>query len=287
MNHLRLSALFFLVTSALVAAGCEIETETQFNEDVRPASTLVINEVFTLPAAHPTYFCWIELLNPTRDTVDLSGWTLSFTTGRYTEMLSIAYDMRDSTFQTFRFLGRSEEFDGVGLYDVPFAEGVYVDTFGIPTPLPPTHLFTIVSDSNRFDDHTRIGPGPGYERYREKIRGPIYSQVLGGIIDTFFQVVNIRTKLYSLHLSATEQLQLKNPAGNVVDVVRYGNYSYPGPGVDPYPGNRSVGLIPEFEAIGRYARGYFTGNTANDFYVTKPNLRPTPHAYNPAYKELN
>jgi len=291
MNLARLGAISGLLLSAFLATGCEIETEKLLNDDIRPASTVVINEVFTLPPGHPTFFSWIELLNPTRDTVDLSGWTLSYPTARYTQSIRLQLDTATFTLRPNSFPVFTESLDGVDVYDVPFAESFLevpgVGVFPVPTPLPPGQMFTMISDSNRFDDHMVMGPGPGIDRFRAIIRTPAYEVIPGAIVDTFYQVFVVNSKVFRFSLPHSGQILLKDTTGSVVDVVRYGNYVYPGPGSDPYPGNISLGIIPEFESIARYALGYFTRNTANDFYVTKANIRPTPHAANPRIKQLN
>jgi hypothetical protein len=83
----------------------------------------------------------------------------------------------------------------------------------------------------------------------------------------------------------TEQLLLKDPSGNVVDVVRYGNYVYGGPDTnDPYPNNTSMGFLPEFQSIQRYAGAYDTDNTANDFYESTFEIVPTPNWFNSVCK---
>jgi hypothetical protein len=87
---------------------------------------------------------------------------------------------------------------------------------------------------------------------------------------------------YVFYIFPSEELLLKDPSGNVVDVVRIGNYTPTG--VDPYPNNVSLPMAPQYESYARYAGGYFTGNSANDFYITGQNLRPLPHYYNVAYK---
>lgn len=60
----------------------------------------------------------------------------------------------------------------------------------------------------------------------------------------------------------------------VLDVVRYGNFSTTG--VTLKPNNKSAGYIPEFYSLARYAGGYFTDNTKNDFYFES---QPVPGWY--------
>lgn len=263
----------------LVVSGCELETEAPPEPDFRPASTVVINEVFTLPLEHPAYHSWIEFYNPTGDTVNLTNWTLSQTTYR----LSVFFTVRFiPTGGNPTFLGQEVVFDGLGVYDVPFAEGVQfipgqtADT----VRLPPAGLFTIVNSEARMLTLTERGPAD--ERFF-RIRGAFDDRFSS--IDTLFAsdtsvVIRVGFKRYSMVLFTQDQLVLKDPTGRVVDVVRYGQYTYAGPGADPYPANISLGIVPEFESIARWGGGYFTGNTANDFYITSPNARPVPHWYN-------
>ncbi len=60
----------------------------------------------------------------------------------------------------------------------------------------------------------------------------------------------------------------------VLDVVRYGNFSTTG--ISLKPNNKSAGFIPEFYSLARYAGGYFTDNTRNDFYFES---QPVPGWY--------
>jgi hypothetical protein len=72
----------------------------------------------------------------------------------------------------------------------------------------------------------------------------------------------------------------------VVDVVRFGGYA--ATGTDPYPGNQSLGVLPPFESLYRYAGGYKSnkpvGNTANDFAISNQYVRPIPHWYSQPHK---
>ncbi|MDH4069583.1 MAG: hypothetical protein OEV30_04105, partial [Ignavibacteria bacterium] len=106
------------------------------------------------------------------------------------------------------------------------------------------------------------------------------------VIDSTDTLVTIlaTTKSYGFFFDTTEELVLKDPQGNVVDVVRYGNYVYPGPGADPYPNNISLGMLPEFQSVQRWAGAYFTANSANDFYVSSSSVVPTPQWYSLLHK---
>jgi Lamin Tail Domain len=278
----------FLVSCFVLALGfisCELETEPPPAPSFRAANHPVINEVFTLPITNQNVFSWIEILNPTKDSVNLKDWTLTYNAPRG-DFFSLLF--KDTTrnnageviviyvgeFTTIRI-------DSVGsISDVPFA-GV---TGAI---LRPNEMFTLINDRDRLEVFSDVGPGPGpaprerqlIQLAPDTIRVPVnanYSNL--SVPDT------VRSIGYAFFIFPTEQLILKDPNGTVVDVVRMGNYVYPGPGPDPYPGNQSMGIIPEYESICRYAGGYFTGNTANDFYVTGAGVRPIPHYYSQLIK---
>jgi hypothetical protein len=276
---------FFSATAIVLLSGillltlpaCEIVTQPGDVPDYRPAPTVVINEVFSLPLDHPTYFCWIEFINPTRDTVDLSGWTLSLYTQRFTRRRTVLVDRRDGSVTP---VGQMLTTDGVGTYDVPFTDGFSAPGFpSSPTRLSANNLLTIVDNKNRLEDHTEIGPGPGPEvRERRLLEGPIYQVDTVAMNDTIATLA-VFSKSYLFQLLPTAQILLKNASAVVVDVVRYGNYVYDGPGTDPYPANQSFGPVPLFESLVRYSGGYYTGNTSFDFYSTRENIRPIPQYY--------
>lgn len=135
------------------------------------------------------------------------------------------------------------------------ATGALVDT------LPAGDFLLMYTDSIRFYNHTNLGPGKGYA-----IQEPIFLQLR-------FQ--------YGAYvaLAETDELVLSDTSGNPIDVVRFGNYLSP-VAPDPYPGNQSAGTIPEWSSLSRYAGGYSSGNTANDFYME---AKPIPGWYS----ELN
>ena len=129
----------------------------------------------------------------------------------------------------------------------------------IPDTLEPNSFLVLTSDSLKLIDHTDIGSG------RAKL-----AQFAG-----LFQVLPGQFTLVPFTLQETDQLYLCDTAGVPVDVVRYGNYALTP--TDSLTGNVSAGVIPEWSALARYAGAYFTGNTANDFYM-EPN--PVPGWYN-------
>jgi len=265
--------------SAFLFVACELETVSSDSSDlpkVSPAGHLVINEVFTLPLDHPTPYSWIEFYNPTADTIDLTNWTLSLTTFSANAVFTVSIDSAGN----FVAFGQTVVPDSFGVFDVPFAGGVFdIPGFEEDTvEILPGGLYTIVNSEDRLEDHTKWGPGD--ERFRSEkggFEGPIETVTIIDSTDTLI-TIQATAKFYGFFLQPTDQLVLKDPAGNVVDVVRYGGYVYSGL-TDPYLGNLSTGPLPEFESIQRYAGAYFTGNTASDFYVSSSSVIPTPHWY--------
>ncbi len=267
-------SLAVVVLGAVVMSSCAFETEDPAPPQYRPASTVVINEVFALPLTNPSFYCWIEFLNPTSSTVDLEGWTITQSCFRL--VLSEIYLNVADSLQLIRIrIGQQFVPDSFGVYDVPISEG--------SLELGPQGLMTIVSNEDRLLDHTEWGPGDLRLTFqREIINGPPFE------IDTIAvrgdtTITSENAYGYFWFIQTTEQLILKNNLGQVVDVVRFGNYPYPVP--DPFPGNVTLGAIPNFESISRFAGGFFTGNSANDFYVSRSNVRPTPQWYNQDFKQ--
>ncbi|MFN0158192.1 MAG: hypothetical protein ACKVRP_09000 [Bacteroidota bacterium] len=280
--------LLVLIASVLIVSqfGCEIVTEDPPLPDLRPAPTVVINEVFTLPITHPSFYSWIEFINPTNQMVEITDWTLGMTTFRQLSTILV----RTTSAGGFQLLNQTIVVDSFGVFDVPLAQplsfnsadipGIYEDTIR----LTPNTLLTMVNNESRLLAHTDYGPED--ERFIKVVglfEGPLVSVDTLAASDTSV-TLQIRYNSYSFVVQTTDQLVLKDETGAVVDVVRFGNYVFTGPGSDPYPLNPSIGLVPEFEAISRYAGGFFTGNSAFDFYVTDDGTRPIPHAYNQAYR---
>jgi len=278
--------LWLLAASVLAFSGCEIETIVDDTSQRSPANAVVINEVFTLSLTEPTRYNWIEFLNAGSDTVELRGWTLEFTTYRYRTTIIVSVD----TARSMRLLQIFESFSGYGRFRVPltaFYQPTGPDDPSESVPLPPNGLLTIVDNESRMKDVTNWGPGNPRFQYEAPA---FYSEV--DSVDTLLYVpdsIAIISGGWNTHgflLNTTEELVLRDPAGQVVDVVRYGNYQAPSP--DPHPGNQTVGPIPVFESLCRYADGYKTnppyGNTANDFFVTDQYIRPVPHWYSQPHK---
>lgn len=269
------------VLAGVINSGCELATEDPPPPNIRPASTLVINEVFTLPATNQRQFCWIELYNPRPDTVNLNGWSLEFSARQY----------------RFRYILDSN-FTPRSLLLLSVKDSVYRTTFGVtggvvPGGLPGVRLngfnfITIGSSESRIRDYTDLGPGDGPKYYASpylgELTGPgfIGSVSLTPLPDTTYEAI---VGFNEFMLKTTDQIVLRNAQDQVVDVVRYGNYTPTG--TDPYPNNKSIGMIPEFQSIARWAGAYYTGNTAADFYITGtqvPQTRPIPHWLSQAFK---
>jgi hypothetical protein len=284
----KIPAIFVGVWTAtiILSTGCELRTEDPDLPETNPANHLVINEVFTMPLDNPATYSWIELYNPTPDTINLTGWTLSYATFRFRSEFTVQLD---SLGNFVRFLSQVVVVDSVGTFDVPFAEGV-ADIPGEEEDtvmLPPGGLFTLVSNEDRLLDHIQWGPGDErLRRERPLIQGGIESIVIisDTTQDSLITVVATLNS-YGLFFYPTAQILLKDPSGNVLDVVRFGNYVYSGPGADPYPENVSFGPIPEYQSIQRYAGAYMTGNTANDFYQSSPARIATPQWYSLYHKQ--
>lgn len=270
--------------AALWSAGCHLETDP-YDPPQFPsrAGSVVINEVFTLPLTDQNFHSWIELYNPTGAEVDLTGWTLEFTTARVpsASLLFKGLDI-DTSFTppetSVVYIGRDSLASGtlvVGRFPVAFAGQ------GTSSDLSPESFLVLVTNKERMLTFTAEGPGQGPETVSTPLFItnpettkvavlPDYSNI--GIPDT------VRFLIYPFFLLTTEEIVLRDPGGIVRDVVRYGNYVAPSP--DPYPGNRSFGAISAFQAIARYAGGYKTGSTADDFYMTEGRqLPPLPKYY--------
>lgn len=287
----------FLLTAALLSwTGCEIVTEeaTEAAPDFRPAGTVVINEVFTLPPTVPNPFSWIEFMNASDDTVDVTFWTMTMTTNRLEVVVTGRLIISPDTV-FFEFIRSRTTPAGYGPSEVPiFATSLLLQPGQVlePIRLPPRHLRTYVNNENALLSTTQYGPddAPGEVIADIQIfQGPITRLDTLGITvspdsQTTTLLVNITSLAFTFSLATTDQLVVKDENGQVQDVVRYGNYVWPGPDPDPYPGNQSIGVIPLYESIARYADGYSTGNTASDFYFTSAAVRPVPHWYSALIK---
>ena len=265
-------------TAVLWSAGCHLETDP-YDPPQFPsrANSVVINEVFTLPLTDQNFYSWIELYNPTGAAVDLTGWTLELTTAKIPSATVLYKGIDVDTSLTppetsVVYIGRDSIATGslqVGRFPIQFAGQ------GTSSDLSPESFLVLVTNKERMLTFTAEGPGNGPETVStpffltdpETTRVavlPDFSNI--GIPDT------VRFNIYPFFLLPTEELVLRDPSGTVRDVVRYGNYQPPSP--DPYPGNRSFGMINTFQSIARYAGGYRTGSTADDFYMTEGRQLP-------------
>jgi hypothetical protein len=299
----RKTFILLFLCSAVVFTGCELVNEDQPAAKSSPANHVVINEVFTLPADHPSSYSWIEFFNPTADTVDLTHWSLEFGSYRFsiidTSRWRAQYSDSPRVFTEFavQHVGTRVIADPYDVYEVPLVttsnlvmnqHGAYqIEDTGIT--LLPGGLLTIVNNEQRLLDHSDWGPAGENNRFvMPQLVGPFDDvQVITENPDTTYRVI-IFQRAYVFRINPTEQLILRDGVGQIRDVVRIGNFVYSGPVTHPLLGadNKSLGMISEFNAAFRFAGGYFTGNTGNDFGITQtPRSVPTPHGWNPVYKQ--
>lgn len=266
--------------------GCDVQTEPGPSLPYAPANHLVINEVYTLPSSNPNAHSWIEIYNPTRTAVNIRFWSLSFTTNAFGGTQLVYYRRSGSSIVVDTVIFRTAQ-DTVGRFDFLFTiqdEG----QISRPLMLGPGEFYTLVGNIERLRVYNSLGPGDGPEpKSTPSLIGNLRSVIIAR--DTVNPQLTVPDTLSfffgEFFLSQREQIILKDSVGRVVDVVRYGNYTYPGPGNDPYPSNQSVGVVPDFESIARYAGAYATDNSASDFYVTRTGVRPIPHWLSQLYKK--
>ncbi len=279
------------VSLALVLTSCELVTEDPPQPILKPANHVVINEVFTLPESNQRAFSWIELYNPKPDTVSLLGWSLTFTTRQYRVAFLI-----DTNFTaprgTPQLIGEKDS-----IFSITF--GILA---GVPGGVPGFRLngyafLTIASSQNLLETYTDFGPGSGPKVYafplyaitglpNRQPASPAFAGSIEEVIRADDSTYAVVIGYYKFLLRQSDQIILKDATGRVIDAVRYGNYTYTG--TDPFPGNRSTGIIPEFQSIARWNGAYFTGNSADDFYITGtqvPLTRPIPHWISQAYHQ--
>jgi hypothetical protein len=269
MRTILVASLFVLI--GLV--GCTIVTEEPAEPILRPATSVVINELFILPSPNQNPFQWIELYNPTANPVRMVKWTLTFRTRRTKITFRI---INDSTTQFISF--QQDTVDAPR--DVPIVAGTNF-------VLQPYSFLTIVDNEERLKNYTAYGPGKG----KVLESGPTLNATVENLIDS-----TITQSTYQLRYKTADQIILKDSTGAVKDVIRYGNYVYSGPGPDPFPNNQSLGVIVPYQSFARFAGAYTSGannnavagNSATDFYVTGvqiPNTRPIPHWLSQAFKQ--
>ena len=273
---IRILLITLVASFSLASMSCELVTEDPPVPKLKPANHLVINEIFTLPVTHQRTFSWIEFYNPTGATVNTRGWTFSFTTNVFLTTYAI-----DDTFAIIPTSFRSYQFPE-GAYEIPLPR----------LSIRSGEFLTATNNDDRLTTYTDYGQGGG-----EVLKlSPNWTFQIDTVVTPPGTPDTVRIFTAFFHFRTTDQLVLKDSSGNVVDVVRYGNYVYPGPGADPFPTNRSIGVIPEFQSVARYFGAYWTGNTVDDFYITWPNdtnlpggavawTRPIPHWLSQAYKQ--
>jgi len=314
--------LRFITTCAIVLVvlsvfGCEVTTESQPPIPYQPANHFVINEVYTLPLSNPNAHSWLELFNPTTRVIDLKKWSIAFQTRRYQQRTLIWYRVvidsnavPPKSVQAFRFESRLTP-DSVAVYDVPLmraTDSIQATIYLLPVVpdtilqtkiadttrsvrVAPNQFFTLVSDLDRLRVYNNIGPGEGPEPVSTPLlpmENPVFRVAVFQRDTTTPRIERPDTVygyLYDFFLNQSDQIVLKDSSGQASDVVRYGNYTFTGPGTDPYPTYQSIGVVPQFESIARYAGAYDTRNTANDFYITRPGLRPIPHWLSQLWKK--
>lgn len=253
------------ITAAL--SGCEIVSEPRPAPKLQPANNVVINELFVLPQSDPNYFFWIEFYNPTNNRVDISRWTLGFKTLGFV----VAYNS-----------------SGFPIY---FSQDTVAQYHDVPlrmfrnNSIGPNGFQTVVSDKQRMQNYTKwVGDLEPVEQGATYALPPD-TVTADSIVQAF----------YTFLLSGSDELVLKDNNGNVVDVVRYGNYVHQG-GADPYPNNHSLGSIVPFQSYSRFGGAYTSGSGGNaalgssaaDFFVTGQGQYsttvPTPQWLNQGYK---
>ena len=291
------SSLIMMVVIA--SSGCELVTKESDPHIFNPASHLIINEVSALPLSHQNYYGWIEFFNPTLDTIDVTNWTLSMHTQRF--QMEIIAQITVDTLLNFTLVSTRITVtpDSAGVIDVPFGEGLFAQPGFEPvrTRILPGRLLTITNNEARMEDHTRWGPDEqGIQRERGAFQGAIFRvDTLAHGRDTVNQIDSLTFRVlarqYGFLIQPEDQLVLKDPTGKVVDVVRIGNYTPydPHPFTDPNgllgSQNRAIPAPPEFKSVSRFAEAYFTGNTANDFFITDNIRPPIPGAYSQLRKQ--
>jgi hypothetical protein len=284
----RFVAILFCSGMLFWLVGCTIETVTPPPAMRSPPDHPVINEVFTLPPDDLNAHSWLEIFNPTSRTIDISSWTLSFRTNRY-QVFSGVFEGIKTDSAGHKYLYDSSFVQGFKrLDDYKTYDSIPIVPAGRRVRLQPNSFYTLVSDLSKLRVFTNVGPGNGpdpvstpvLERY---IRfGRISRDTLNPRLaepDTLFSIQ------YDFLIPEDScQIVLKDSVGDVVDVIRFGNYAYRGPGAEPFPANISLGPLPFGQSFARYAGAYFTGNSSTDFYFTDATNKPIPQWFSQRYK---
>jgi hypothetical protein len=296
MKTARIATIALVALAAVGFVGCELTTKPSDMSPARTASNIVINELFILPAPNPFAYQWIEFYNPTGSRIRMSNWTLGYRTKR----VFIATDTTGLIVKAFAQ-------DTVPTYyDVPFQSrstiriGTSVIQSSSSLSVPANNFMTIVSNEDRMKNYTGWGSEGGV---RINLAGREFNgqPMIGNESFLFFradttQIDSVISVFYLFGFQNSDQIILKDSSGRAVDVMRYGNYTFTGPGTDPYPMNSSIGAIVPYQSFARFAGAYTSGgggdasqgNTAQDFYITGvgvPNTVPIPHWLSQAHKQ--
>ncbi|HEY6192201.1 MAG TPA: YCF48-related protein [Bacteroidota bacterium] len=152
--------------------------------------------------------------------------------------------------------------------------------FGLspPSDINPGAFAVITSDSDKFKDHTNLGPGdgtviPNSIGYYADPTSPFGARP---VLWTLLPSGEIRlVKRFLTQVIATQQFLGLDSV--VIDVVRYGNFR---PTPDPWPNNQPAGFIPEWYSLARFSDDYgdipSRENTNYSFYMAKD---PIPRWY--------
>jgi len=271
MMRILLCAIVFALISFV---GCTIVTEEPPEPILRPANNVVINELFILPAPNQNPYQWIELYNPTSQSIRMVNWTLTFKTRRTQLVFRI---MPDSTVQFVLFQQDSVDTPR----DVPILAGANFVLQGYS-------FLTLVDNDERLKNYTAYGGGNG----KVVETGPSVGVEIENLLDS-----TLTESTYEMRFRPTDQIVFRDSTGTVIDVIRYGSYVYSGPAPDPFPNNQSLGPIVEFQSFARFAGAYTSGannnaasgSSATDFYVTgvlpRIDTRPIPHWLSQAFKQ--
>lgn len=284
----------FLWTASMVAVvltgGCNLGNEPAPDTGIQsPGNDLVISEVFKISPDKYYAFCWIELFNPTEREMYWIDTKLEFYDSLMNRLpdslVSPAYDTAVVQNQlVLQMIAKRSFFDqqnndyitGVDTGVVYYSTGGGEDNI-----IQPGFFAVLTNNTNRLD--TRGYPGPSHNVVYEFDRVVVLDSAIGP---------NQRFRLAYWDLLDRGEIQLKRYISKfflhsglvfvdsvTVDVVRYGNYL---PNPDPFPGNISMGDIPEDYSLARYASYFKTGNTSDAFYMS-PN--PIPGWYNQRKKK--
>ncbi|HZY09909.1 MAG TPA: YCF48-related protein [Bacteroidota bacterium] len=147
--------------------------------------------------------------------------------------------------------------------------------FGEEVTIPPGGFRIIVSDSAKFQDHIKLGPGQtsrsnfaiGFDTIA--IGPPFIIQPRNPVLWSLLASGELRVekKFIKLVASTGQYLGFRS---ETLEIIRYGNYkSTP----DPYPQNEPVGFIPDGWSLARYAddmgENLNTMSTLRSFYLSK------------------